>query len=258
MGLVEKRHAGLAVVGSSALFLHGGSPGTLHHLYFSGIPTPIMAIGATFSALEASIESPTSRPAGRERSRRMTAAIQTLMNEHRLIEKVLDSLATFVAKLENDPPEARETLAQYVVFFREFADRCHHGKEEDRLFARMAEHGFSPEYGPLKVMLQEHQLGRARVRELASIGDGKGPLSDAELQQARKSALEFRELLRAHIQKEDGILYPAAEDSVPASVLEALATEFEEFEREVMGEDSHARLHETAEQLIQAYPPASH
>ena len=52
MGLVEKRHAGNAVIASSALFLFAGIPGTFHHLYFSGTPTPIMAVGATFSALE--------------------------------------------------------------------------------------------------------------------------------------------------------------------------------------------------------------
>ncbi|HLV67880.1 MAG TPA: nitric-oxide reductase large subunit [Polyangiaceae bacterium] len=52
MGLVEARHAGRAVIASSALFLFGGIPGTLHHLYFSGTPTSALAIGATFSALE--------------------------------------------------------------------------------------------------------------------------------------------------------------------------------------------------------------
>jgi nitric oxide reductase subunit B len=52
MGLVQKRHAGTAVIASSALFLFGGIPGTFHHLYFSGTPTAIMAVGATFSALE--------------------------------------------------------------------------------------------------------------------------------------------------------------------------------------------------------------
>jgi len=52
MGLVNPKHAGAAVVASSALFLLGGIPGTFHHLYFSGTPTSIMAIGATFSALE--------------------------------------------------------------------------------------------------------------------------------------------------------------------------------------------------------------
>ena len=52
LGLVKPKHAGAAVVASSALFLLGGIPGTFHHLYFSGTPTSIMAIGATFSALE--------------------------------------------------------------------------------------------------------------------------------------------------------------------------------------------------------------
>ena len=52
MGLVKPAHAGAAVIASSALFLIGGIPGTFHHLYFSGTPTSIMAIGATFSALE--------------------------------------------------------------------------------------------------------------------------------------------------------------------------------------------------------------
>jgi nitric oxide reductase subunit B len=52
MGLLDKRHAGLAVIASSALFLFAGIPGTFHHLYFSGTPTPILAVGASFSALE--------------------------------------------------------------------------------------------------------------------------------------------------------------------------------------------------------------
>jgi nitric oxide reductase subunit B len=52
MGLVHRSHAAAAVIASSALFLFAGIPGTFHHLYFSGTPTSIMAIGASFSALE--------------------------------------------------------------------------------------------------------------------------------------------------------------------------------------------------------------
>jgi nitric oxide reductase subunit B len=52
MGLVKKSSAGKAVIASSALFLFGGIPGTFHHLYFSGTPTSILAIGSVFSALE--------------------------------------------------------------------------------------------------------------------------------------------------------------------------------------------------------------
>lgn len=52
LGLVEPKHATKATIASTAIFLFGGIPGTFHHLYFSGTPTSIMAVGASFSALE--------------------------------------------------------------------------------------------------------------------------------------------------------------------------------------------------------------
>src|SRR5690606_37765428 len=52
MGLVSQRGATVASLASASLFMLGGVPGTLHHLYFAGTTTPVMAIGASFSALE--------------------------------------------------------------------------------------------------------------------------------------------------------------------------------------------------------------
>lgn len=52
LGLVRAKSAGVAVLFSTGIFLVGGIPGTFHHLYFSGTPVEIMAVGATFSALE--------------------------------------------------------------------------------------------------------------------------------------------------------------------------------------------------------------
>ncbi|WP_310650555.1 MULTISPECIES: nitric-oxide reductase large subunit [Pseudomonas] len=52
MGLVSKRLATTATLGSASLFMLGGVPGTFHHIYFAGTSTPVMAVGATFSALE--------------------------------------------------------------------------------------------------------------------------------------------------------------------------------------------------------------
>lgn len=52
MGLVSRRLATTASLASASLFLLGGIPGTFHHLYFAGTTTPVMAVGATFSALE--------------------------------------------------------------------------------------------------------------------------------------------------------------------------------------------------------------
>lgn len=52
MGLVSRKMATVASLASASLFLLGGVPGTFHHMYFSGTTTPVMAVGATFSALE--------------------------------------------------------------------------------------------------------------------------------------------------------------------------------------------------------------
>jgi nitric oxide reductase subunit B len=50
--LIRASTAGTAVLLSSTVYLAGGIIGTLHHLYFSGTPTPVLAFGAVFSALE--------------------------------------------------------------------------------------------------------------------------------------------------------------------------------------------------------------
>lgn len=52
MGLVNSHLATGSVLFSTVIFLSGGILGTFHHLYFSGTPTAVMALGATFSALE--------------------------------------------------------------------------------------------------------------------------------------------------------------------------------------------------------------
>ncbi|VCU70668.1 Nitric oxide reductase subunit B [Pigmentiphaga humi] len=52
LGLVSRPMATTASLASASLFLLGGVPGTFHHLYFSGTTTPVMAVGASFSALE--------------------------------------------------------------------------------------------------------------------------------------------------------------------------------------------------------------
>jgi hemerythrin-like domain-containing protein len=185
----------------------------------------------------------------------MNDAIEQLMAEHRLIEEVLGSLAAFAESLDPDHENARPTLSAFAEFFREFADHCHHGKEEDRLFQAMARHGFDPSMGPVAVMLHEHEVGRQHVRRLAEIGGRNGPLTTSEADRVRAHAREFVPLLAGHIQKEDRLLYPMAVQAVPASEMEGLAAEFETFERTAIGEENHARLHQLANRLIQEFPP---
>jgi len=52
LGLLKTKTATIAILFSTIIFLSGGILGTFHHLYFSGTPTAILAVGASFSALE--------------------------------------------------------------------------------------------------------------------------------------------------------------------------------------------------------------
>jgi nitric oxide reductase subunit B len=52
LGLVSSASANRAIVAETIVFLFGGILGTLHHLYWTGTPTSVIAVGAVFSALE--------------------------------------------------------------------------------------------------------------------------------------------------------------------------------------------------------------
>ncbi len=185
----------------------------------------------------------------------MHPSVTILMDEHRVIERVLGALETFALGLQEGQDAARGDLRDFADFFRNFADRCHHGKEEDRLFEAMKGHGFPADYGPLAVMLAEHTEGRRHVGALAALGEGTGPLTDEEKASAVTHALAYVPLLRGHILKEDNILYPMALQAVPAPVLDELVRSYEGFEKKVMGEGEHERLHELARKLTERFPP---
>jgi len=183
----------------------------------------------------------------------MNQAIDMLMHEHRVIEKVLEALLAFTDRLEQGGQGERATLSEFAEFFRNFADKCHHGKEEDKLFVEMIRHGFPKEQGPLAVMYREHDQGRQHVRALAELGGGAGALTAEDIASAARHARDFAALLSAHIMKEDTVLYPMSGRVLTPLDFERLAGEFETFEKEVMGAGEHERYHKLADLLIQRF-----
>jgi hemerythrin-like domain-containing protein len=189
------------------------------------------------------------------KSETMSITIETLMDEHRLIEQVLSSLATFAEGLEAGQNLPREAVARYGTFFKMFADKCHHGKEEERLFVQMNQCGFPREYGPIGVMLAEHDEGRRHVRALVEIGQQTGPLRLDEARQMVKHARAFIPLLLEHIRKEDNVLYPMALQSIPPATLAQLEESCRAYDSEVVGHDEIQRLKDLAQDLLAQYPP---
>lgn len=181
--------------------------------------------------------------------------IDTMMREHRLIEQVLASLAALAAQLETNPAAPRERIAQFADFFRNFADRCHHGKEEDQLFAKLNECGFPREHGPVGVMLAEHAEGRRHVEALSKIGAGTGPLRSDEAAQVVSHARQFIPLLLDHIRKEDHVLYPMARQAIPADGMIQLDTACRAYDQDRIGPLEIQRLRDLAAELLRIHPP---
>jgi hemerythrin-like domain-containing protein len=148
----------------------------------------------------------------------MSAAIDGMMAEHRTIERVLSALEVFAGRLERGQGGAAPAdLGRFVTFLREYADELHHAKEERVLFEAMTRHGFPRQAGPIAVMLDEHEQGRALVGRLSELC--AGAVSADERREVGQVARAFAALLRQHIAKEDGILYPMALDRLPPAAL---------------------------------------
>jgi hemerythrin-like domain-containing protein len=134
-------------------------------------------------------------------------------------------------------------------FIKGFADGCHHKKEEGVLFEAMAAAGLPKQAGPIAVMLTEHEQGRAYTRGMREAA-GRLAAGDASAREAVvRNALGYAALLRQHIQKENGILFPMADQVIPVAKQAQVADDFERVEHEETGEGVHEKYLALAEVL---------
>jgi hemerythrin-like domain-containing protein len=129
------------------------------------------------------------------------------------------------------------TLSELVQLFQTFADRCHHGKEEDQLFPAMRAKGMG---ATLAVFVEEHEEGRGYVRTLAGGATGAEKV---------RAARQYVGMLRDHIQRENEVLFPMAEEVFTAEEHSALARAYEDVELRVVGPGGHERLLTTLTRL---------
>jgi hemerythrin-like domain-containing protein len=184
-------------------------------------------------------------------------ATEILSSEHRVIEQVLNCLEALVRQAKSAGRLDRESAHDAIAFFRNFADHCHHGKEEDHLFPALEAEGFPREGGPTGVMLYEHELGRAHLRgmdeniEAAAAGDA------AALGQFVSRAEGYVAVLREHIHKEDHVLFPLADRTLTEEKQQRLLAEFRRVEAEEMGAGTHERYLQIAHDLAKRYGVAT-
>ena len=178
---------------------------------------------------------------------------EILMQEHRVIEQVMNCLEIIAEQGEAKEKLDIESANQAIDFFHNFADRCHHGKEEECLFPMLEQKGFSPDEGPTGVMRQEHEAGRRYTNgmseAIAVVTAGDSQAIGAFASNARA----YVQLLRDHIQKEDHCLFSMADRALSEQEQQQVLDSFANVEKNDMGPGTHQKYLDIAAELAKQY-----
>lgn len=173
-----------------------------------------------------------------------------LAEEHGGIMLMLKIIGKISGQLARGKDVDSGHLSKVVEFLRNFADRCHHGKEEGILFPELMKKNANPVL--INELLGEHKTGRDFIRGIAE--------SLAKVRKGNPDAFHiavnmkgYSALLTEHIRKENNLLFPLADKALPENLQNEIEERFETLEREVIGEGKHEEYHGWLKELKAFY-----
>jgi len=163
--------------------------------------------------------------------------IGPLMIEHRLIERMIDVMREELNTFEREKKLDPAFLETAVDFIRSYADRCHHGKEEDILFRELAGKKLKDEHRhTMEELVEDHRWGRKMTAKLVEANkryiegdrDAMSTVTDC-----MRSLVQF---YPKHIEKEDKHFFIPMMDYFTEAERQAILNEEWEFDRNLIHE----------------------
>ena len=169
--------------------------------------------------------------------------IAPLMIEHRLIEKMIGMIQKEIDRAELQKRIDPEFIDLAVDFIRMYADRCHHGKEEDILFRDLGQKPLSAEHKRIvEELVEEHRQGRKTV---AGLVEAKGWYLKGD-PEALPLMLNLMKFLVAfyprHIEKEDKHFFLPIMNYFSPEEKEAMLKEESEFDKNLIHQIYRERI----------------
>jgi hemerythrin-like domain-containing protein len=163
--------------------------------------------------------------------------IGPLMIEHRLIERIVPVLKEELKRI-NEKNEVDPVLIETAVdFFRTYADRTHHGKEEDILFRELKKKQLSPEHQKIMdELIEEHVYARKTVGNLLKAKDSFQMGNKNALKDVIDRLNDLIELYPAHIYKEDKKFFIPVMDYFSKQEQDDMLEESWEFDKKMIHE----------------------
>ena len=167
--------------------------------------------------------------------------IGPLMHEHRLIERMIAVINREVEQIKTKKVVDTGFIYTVVDFIRIYADKSHHGKEEDILFRDLEKKQLSDDHERImKELIEEHVYGRKKVQELV---DETEPFSTGYTKTPKIIASVLEELgsfYPKHIEKEDKHFFFPVMDYFTQEEQDSMLEEFYEFDRRMIHEKYRA------------------
>lgn len=172
-----------------------------------------------------------------------------LRKEHAIIQKMAKAAKQDAIKIQKTGAGDAERITKFHDFFKNFADRCHHAKEEGELFPVLREDNVDPII--IDLLIKQHEEGRIL---LAGIEDVLKRLTDGtsatDTQAVARYILEYAELMARHIRIENEYLWPRAAEQLSDLQKDSLAKAFHRIETEDLGKGFHEKYHALAMDIL--------
>ena len=175
--------------------------------------------------------------------------IGPMMWEHRLIEKMLRLFEGEITKFMEENRIDTVFIDTAVDFIRTYADRTHHGKEEDILFRELVKKRLTPEHARIMdELIQEHRYARKVVGQLVDANERylKGEDTSQEIIARMKDLAQF---YPAHIEKEDKHFFYPCMDYFTKAEQDQILVEFYDFDRNMI----HEKYRKLVDQLASRF-----
>ncbi|AJD31198.1 hemerythrin domain-containing protein [Clostridium sporogenes] len=160
-------------------------------------------------------------------------SIELMVNEHKNIKRMLAVIRKYCFKVLKNQQLDYNDFYRIIDFVRNYADKHHHGKEEDYLFNRMIEEIKGPTEKLVKHgMLVEHDLGRLYMQNLEKALKALENGEEEAKIDIIANAVSYTDLLYRHIEKEDDVVYKFAERNLSKETLKKLDEDCKRIEKE--------------------------
>jgi hemerythrin-like domain-containing protein len=163
--------------------------------------------------------------------------IGPLMIEHRLIERMIKAMKQALhhaEKVKEIDPGFIETATDFI---RSYADRCHHGKEEDILFRDLQKKTISDEHSRIMTeLIEEHKWGRKTTARLVEANSKHKAGDERAISVITQCIKELVDFYPKHIEKEDRHFFIPIMEYFNKAEKEAMLAEGYEFDQKLIHE----------------------